>query len=73
MALEFISIFTRMTDNDNEHDDCPDEKALCCHHQSTFLYLYNSGNKHALLLNCCSVDHKQGLPRSPARSLPTGI
>eukprot|EP00536_Pseudo-nitzschia_multiseries_P006087 jgi/Psemu1/14415/gm1.14415_g len=67
MALEFLSIFCMINNDGNKDEDSPDEKhlkdrrrpriALCRHHQSTFIYLFNSGNKQALL-NCCGVDHK---------------
>eukprot|EP00536_Pseudo-nitzschia_multiseries_P004936 jgi/Psemu1/11312/gm1.11312_g len=68
MALvEFISIFC-MIDNNDEDEDSSDEKrlkdrrtpsiALRRHHQSAFIYLFNSGNKQQALLNCYGVDHK---------------
>eukprot|EP00536_Pseudo-nitzschia_multiseries_P011737 jgi/Psemu1/29791/gm1.29791_g len=65
-ALEFISIFC-MIDDDDEDEDYSDRNclkdrrtprtALCQHRQSAFIYLFNPGNEQALL-NCCGVDHK---------------
>eukprot|EP00536_Pseudo-nitzschia_multiseries_P008593 jgi/Psemu1/20787/gm1.20787_g len=57
MALEFIFIFCMIDDDDNEDEDSSDEKSVRRHCQSNFIYLFNSGNKQALL-NCCGVDHK---------------
>eukprot|EP00536_Pseudo-nitzschia_multiseries_P007690 jgi/Psemu1/18512/gm1.18512_g len=66
MALEFISIFCTIGDDD-EDEDLSGKKclkgrritkiALHQHRQPAFFYLFNSGSKQALL-NCCGVDHK---------------
>eukprot|EP00536_Pseudo-nitzschia_multiseries_P007334 jgi/Psemu1/17710/gm1.17710_g len=63
---KILSIFC-MIDNDNSEDEDPSDRrlkdrrtpriALHRHCQSSFIYLFNSGNKQALL-NCCGVDHK---------------
>eukprot|EP00536_Pseudo-nitzschia_multiseries_P017121 jgi/Psemu1/49421/gm1.49421_g len=65
MALELISIFCMI--NDDKDEDSPGRNclkdrrtlriALRQHHQSAFIYLFNSGKEQALL-NCCGVDHK---------------
>eukprot|EP00536_Pseudo-nitzschia_multiseries_P015480 jgi/Psemu1/42766/gm1.42766_g len=65
-TLEILSIFC-MIDNDNSEDEDSSDRhlkdrrtpriALCQHCQSSFIYLFNCGNKQALL-NCCGVDHK---------------
>eukprot|EP00536_Pseudo-nitzschia_multiseries_P009576 jgi/Psemu1/23598/gm1.23598_g len=65
-SAPILSIFC-MIDNGNSEDEDPSDRrlrdrrtpriALCWHCQSSFIYLFNSGNKHALL-DCCGVDHK---------------
>eukprot|EP00536_Pseudo-nitzschia_multiseries_P001301 jgi/Psemu1/3003/gm1.3003_g len=62
MVLEFISIFYMIEDADSSDKKCLKDRraqriALCQHHQSAFIYLFNPGNRQALL-NCCAVDHK---------------
>eukprot|EP00536_Pseudo-nitzschia_multiseries_P014970 jgi/Psemu1/40747/gm1.40747_g len=69
-TLEILSIFCTGTcmidDGDSEDEDpfyrrlkdrrTPRIVAICRHCQSSFTYLFNSGNEQALL-NCCGVDH----------------
>eukprot|EP00536_Pseudo-nitzschia_multiseries_P014382 jgi/Psemu1/38488/gm1.38488_g len=65
-TLEILSIFCMIDDGNSEDEDPSDRRlkdrrtpriALCQHCQSSFIYLFNSGNEQALL-NCCGVDHK---------------
>eukprot|EP00536_Pseudo-nitzschia_multiseries_P005401 jgi/Psemu1/12500/gm1.12500_g len=66
-TLEILSIFCMIDDGDSEDEADPSDRhlkdrrtpriAICRHCQSSFTYLFNSGNEQALL-NCCGVDHK---------------
>eukprot|EP00536_Pseudo-nitzschia_multiseries_P003321 jgi/Psemu1/7497/gm1.7497_g len=65
-TLEVLSIFCMIDDGNSEDEDSSDRRlkdrrtpriALCRLCQSSFIYLFNCGNKQALL-NCCDVDHK---------------
>eukprot|EP00536_Pseudo-nitzschia_multiseries_P000754 jgi/Psemu1/1694/gm1.1694_g len=55
-SLEILSIFCMIDDGDSDNED-PSDRPLRRHCQSSFIYLFNSGNEQALL-NCCGVDHK---------------
>eukprot|EP00536_Pseudo-nitzschia_multiseries_P010585 jgi/Psemu1/26410/gm1.26410_g len=66
-TLEILSIFCMIDDGDSEDEEDPFNRrlrdrrtpriAIRRHCQSSFTYLFNSGNEQALL-NCCGVDHK---------------